>query len=120
MGVELYVDGDRWREHLRSVAAAEPGLIPVAKGNGYGFGLGSLARRVGWLGCDMVAVGTYREVAEVEKRFHGDIMVLEPWRPWHSAHPWHSSSVPPQRVVHTVGRPEDLVDLASRLDRPRV
>jgi hypothetical protein len=34
----LYVDDARWRAHLRSVTDAVPGLVPVAKGNGYGFG----------------------------------------------------------------------------------
>ena len=36
----LHVDGDRWRAHLRRVADGTPGLVPVAKGNGYGFTLG--------------------------------------------------------------------------------
>ena len=42
MPLTLYVDGPRWRERLRAVADASPGLVPVAKGNGYGFGLGRL------------------------------------------------------------------------------
>ena len=49
MSLILTVDGDRWRAHLRSVAEATPGLVPVAKGNGYGFTLGRLARKAGWL-----------------------------------------------------------------------
>ena len=81
MGLELYVDGPRWRAHLRATAEANPGLIPVTKGNGYGFGLPGLARRTAWLACDTIAVGTYHEVADVRQRFAGDIVVLEPWRP---------------------------------------
>ena len=46
MSLSLYVDGDRWRAHLRAVAQGHPGIVPVAKGNGYGFGVGRLARRV--------------------------------------------------------------------------
>ena len=38
MPLTLYVDGPRWRDHLRTtVADAHPGIVPVAKGNGYGF-----------------------------------------------------------------------------------
>ena len=42
-GITLHLFGSRWREHLRIVAGATPGLVPVAKGNGYGFGLARLA-----------------------------------------------------------------------------
>ena len=31
----------------------------MVKGNGYGFGVGRLARKAEWLGCDTLAVGTY-------------------------------------------------------------
>ena len=48
MPLTLQVDGDRWRTHLRTVAeeyreAAGGGIVPVVKGNGYGFGPASLA-----------------------------------------------------------------------------
>ena len=114
MPLTLYVDGDRWREHLRSVCATRPGLVPVAKGNGYGFGLGRLARKADWLGADLLAVGTYEEIPELAQRFHGDLLVLSPWRPWvgRGAHE--------ARVIHTVGRLGDLRTLAERADRPRV
>ena len=49
MSLVLKVDGDRWRAHLRSVVAQNPGIVPVTKGNGYGFGLHRLARRAQWL-----------------------------------------------------------------------
>ena len=39
----LYVDEQRWHAHLRSVVRAHPGIVPVAKGNGYGFGIARLA-----------------------------------------------------------------------------
>lgn len=116
MSLSLYVDGDRWREHLRAVAAGHPGIVPVAKGNGYGFGVGRLARRSEWLGCDLMAVGTYDEAPEVLKRFHGDVLVLTPWRPFVRA-------PEDRRLVHTVGRTDDLATLKSRAsqgERPRV
>lgn len=67
MPLSLSVDGPRWREHLRATVAASPGLVPVAKGNGYGFTVAGLARRAEWLGADTIAVGTYAEVADVEE-----------------------------------------------------
>ena len=117
MPLTLYVDGNRWRDHVTSVVEREPGLVPVAKGNGYGFGLGRLARRATWLERDTIAVGTYAEVAAVEQRFPGTVLVLSPWRP--------TVGTPlTDRMVHTVGRMEDLRDLqargASEGVRPRI
>lgn len=115
MSLTLTVDGERWRAHLRSFAESHPGLTPVAKGNGYGFTLGRLARRTQWLedqglGTDTLAVGTYEELPEVADRFDGDLLVLTPWRPF-------VPDLEPglaDRVVHTVGRPGDLDALLDR------
>ncbi|HEU4513022.1 MAG TPA: alanine racemase [Nocardioidaceae bacterium] len=114
MSLSLYVDGDRWRAHMRGVLETYPGIVPVIKGNGYGFGNARLARKATWLGVDTVAVGTYAEVEEVRSRFDGTILVLTPWRPFEQA------VVYDDRVVHTVGRLEDLKELMARDDRPRV
>jgi alanine racemase len=114
MTLTLYVDGPRWRAHLTSTAADNPGIVPVAKGNGYGFGVARLARRTEWLGCDTIAVGTYSEVADVERRFSGSILVMQPWRPFLAEHRGDA------RIIHTVGRLDDLVTLGRREDRPRV
>ena len=113
MSLTLTVDGERWRGHLRRFAEATPGLVPVAKGNGYGFTLGRLARKAQWLadqglGCDTLAVGTYEELPEVASRYAGDLLVLTPWRPFHAARPTPRSA---GRVVHTVSRPDDLAGL---------
>lgn len=112
MTLTLTVDGDRWRTHLRAVADATPGLVPVAKGNGYGFTLGRLARKAGWLGVDTLAVGTYDELPEVASRYDGSLLVLTPWRPFGAA-----LEVDPaldRRVIHTVSRLDDLTDLLGR------
>ena len=114
MSLDLYVDGPRWRAHLRATADANPGIVPVAKGNGYGLGLAGLARRTQWLGCDTIAVGTYLEVSDVQRRFDGDIVVLEPWRPFLADVPYGP------RIIHTVGRIADLTALGARTDQPRV
>ncbi len=115
MSLVLHVDGDRWRAHLRRVADATPGLVPVAKGNGYGFTLGRLARRAAWLGVDTLAVGTYDELPHVADRFGGDLLVLTPWRPDGDA-----DQVDPaladrltDRLIHTVSRLDDLTLLLA-------
>ena len=114
MTLLLTVDGERWRGHLRELAEATPGLVPVAKGNGYGFGLHRLARKTGWLadqglGGDTLAVGTYAELPEVSSRFAGDLLVLTPWRPFHDLPDGGLAS----RLIHTVSRPEDLDGLLA-------
>jgi alanine racemase len=107
MALTLSVDGERWRAHLRGFAEATPGLVPVAKGNGYGFTLGRLARKAEWLGVDTLAVGTYEELPEVASRYAGDLLVLTPWRPFHSL----PDADLGHRVIHTVSRPDDLAAL---------
>jgi hypothetical protein len=116
MSLDLHVDGPRWRAHLTSVASSTPGLVPVAKGNGYGLGLGRLARRSEWLGADTLAVGTYDELPEVAQRYPGSLLVLTPWRPW-------VAPLAPElqrRVIHTVSRPADLGALAAQQPGARV
>jgi len=112
----LRVDGDAWREHLRRTLDERPGLVPVAKGNGYGFGNHRLARRADWLGVDTLAVGTYAELGDVAERCSADLLVLTPWRDFLAM----SELAASDRVIHTVGRIEDLEALAATPGRPRV
>ena len=81
MTFTLHVDGPTWRTHLTEVATAVPGLVPVAKGNGYGFGNARLAAEAGTLGVPVLAVGTARELADVRTTYGGDLLVLTPWHP---------------------------------------
>jgi alanine racemase len=67
-GVTLRLNGERWREHLLTVAEATPGIVPVIKGNGYGFGLRRLAEESATLGADTVGVGMPSEVDTVARR----------------------------------------------------
>ncbi|GAA1932700.1 alanine racemase [Nocardioides marmoribigeumensis] len=103
----LYVDQERWQAHLDSVVATVPGLVPVAKGNGYGFGVPRLAELAQDLGADTLAVGTYAEVPAALEHFGGDVLVLTPWRPFEVRASYSG------RLVHTVGRTEDLDGLAT-------
>jgi hypothetical protein len=121
MALTLYVDGARWRAHLSATLRAYPGLIPVVKGNGYGFGLEMLlaecARLHGAEGVDTVAVGTYAEAPLALAGFPGDVLVMEPYRPvLHADLPYLGAGA----LVHTVTHGPDVDDLAGRLGRPRV
>ena len=120
MSLTLTVDGERWRTHLRSVVTQNPGIVPVAKGNGYGLGLGRLARRAQWLAehadetgapLDLVAVGTYDEIEQAATRYAGDLLVLTPWRPFRAALDLDPRTA--SRVVHTVSRADDLAGLRA-------
>lgn len=121
MSLTLTVDGERWRSHLLRTVTTHPGIVPVAKGNGYGLSVGRLARRSQWLAehadrtgapLDLVAVGTYDEVGEVTSRYDGDVLVLTPWRPFGAALDLDARAA--RRVVHTVSRPDDLAALRRR------
>jgi alanine racemase len=101
MPLVLHVDSDRWREHLRSTW--NPDIVPVAKGNGYGFGNQRLLAESRALGARTVAVGTYFEVPPDPRE---DIVVLSPWRPF--------LEVPQgKHVIHTVSRLADLVSIPA-------
>jgi alanine racemase len=77
----LHVQARQWRSHMASVTGRLPELVPVAKGNGYGFGLPTLGAESETLGCDTLAVGTMDEVPLVHDAFRGDVLVLTPWHP---------------------------------------
>ena len=114
MTFDLHIDATRWRQHLAEVAEATPGIVPVAKGNGYGVGRDLLAAEATRLGCSMLAVGTYDEVPDALAAFGGDVTVLSPWRPFLTDIAYDD------RVVHTVGRLEDVEALAARGEQARV
>ena len=78
MPLSLHVDGQKWRSHLSQLVSAKPGLVPVIKGNGYGFGLEVLAAESTRLGVETIAVGLASEVAKVRTAFAGEIVVLSP------------------------------------------
>jgi alanine racemase len=59
--IRLTVDRDRWWNHATDVAASVEGLVPVVKGNGYGFGRANLAIAASRLS-PVIAVGTVHEL----------------------------------------------------------
>ena len=105
MPLTLHVDAGRWRKHLAETWSDR--LVPVAKGNGYGFGRELLFVEAAERGAKVVAVGTYEEVPDGPGT---DVVVLSPWRPF--------IDVPrSDRIVHTVSR---IVDLKAIPDGSRV
>jgi alanine racemase len=109
-GVILQVDRERWREHLATVAGATPGLVPVIKGNGYGFGLERLAAEAAQLRADTVAVGTPAEVGVVRSAYQGDVVIMHPWR---TEERLAVDLVDDPTVITTVSRLDDLKRLAD-------
>jgi alanine racemase len=59
--IRLTVERERWWHHVTDVAGSIEGLVPVVKGNGYGFGRAGLAVAAIELG-PLLAVGTIHEL----------------------------------------------------------
>jgi hypothetical protein len=116
MSFRLEVDAGSWRAHLDGVRAENPGLVPVVKGNGYGFGRALLGREAHRLGVDTVAVGVRSEVAAVRAVRDGDVLVMEPLR---------TDEVVPATaldagVIRTVARLDVLHRVAALACPPRI
>jgi alanine racemase len=67
--ITLTVRTAPWRAHVAQLANAVDGLVPVVKGNGYGFGRIALARLAAEF-CDTVAVGTIHELDGLPDGLH--------------------------------------------------
>jgi alanine racemase len=127
--LRLTVDTPAWRAHVDHVAAGYDPLVPVVKGNGYGFGRSVLARvaddlvaRRGGGEPPTIAVGTAYELAGLPSRIRP--LVLTPPDP--SAAPRLRAT--PAKPVVTVGdrahvaalggwRGEVLIKLVSEMRR---
>jgi len=118
MTLTLTIDTRAWRDHLTHVHEEFPGLVPVAKGNGYGLGLDVLAREAERLSNDCLAVGTAHEVATVrEAGWSHDVIVLNPWRPFDDA---ATALLDDSRVITVVSRLTDLDELRTAHPGARV
>ena len=81
MTFRLCVDTTRWWRHLDGFVAAAGDVVPVVKGNGYGFGIPLLAGTCTRLGAPVVAVGTLAEAAQLRQHGPTDLLVLNPLLP---------------------------------------
>ncbi|HNJ97535.1 MAG TPA: alanine racemase [Ilumatobacteraceae bacterium] len=102
MTVRLTVQREAWQAHVRATAQAYgPGLIPVVKGNGYGFGRARLLPFAAEL-ADTLGVGSAHELADVPAALAPVVLTptLEP--------PQHA------RAIFTVDHPAHVDALAGR------
>lgn len=101
--IRLAVNEPRWLAHVQSVAKSMPDLVPVVKGNGYGFRRWNLMPLAGQLSNE-VAVGTVFEVRDVPS--HVTPIVLTP-----------TMTSPPKNLplntVLTIGATHHIVALTS-------
>jgi alanine racemase len=101
MALRLTVQRAAWQAHLDHVAAIVDGLVPVVKGNGYGFGRATLHPLIKGLS-DYVCVGTTHELDNVHERVTP--IVLTP-----TLIPPRVTSVP---AILTIGSLHDVAALA--------
>ena len=96
MTLRLTIDEQAWRAHIDDMRAATPDLVPVVKGNGYGFGRAALAALAASF-ADEIAVGTVHELADVVSATpaHVTVVSLTP--------AMHLPTELPRRAVPTVG-----------------
>ncbi|MFM8651683.1 MAG: alanine racemase, partial [Acidimicrobiaceae bacterium] len=64
MTLQLNVDSAAWRRHVSETAKSLGDLIPVVKGNGYGFGRATLIEHAQKISSD-IAVGTIFEAHDL-------------------------------------------------------
>jgi hypothetical protein len=113
--LRLTVDTGAWRHHVDAVASQVSGLVPVVKGNGYGFGRRELAAIAAEL-ADTVAVGTIHELDGLPADI--DVAVLTPALELpelggpigtpSDGPDGARAAVAPDRVLLTVGSPEHV------------
>jgi alanine racemase len=80
MALRLNVQRAAWKAHVDAIAASVDGLIPVVKGNGYGFGRRTLHPLVKGL-ADYVCVGTIHELDHVGERVTPLVLTPSPTPP---------------------------------------
>ncbi len=114
MPLTLYVDRNAWRHHQMCVTEVEPDLVPVAKGNGYGFTVPVLARAAAGLGVDQLAVGTAEEAAAVLDVFSGDVIVLEAYIDGLNLAETEPPQLPEDRIVRTAASVDAVRKLAGQ------
>ena len=91
-GLNLHVDAERWRHHISHfVARHNHDLVPVIKGNGYGFGIPTLAREAANFQAECVACYSAEEATIIRSQFDGDVLLLAP-----------NESLDESWVIHTI------------------
>lgn len=85
MTFSLTVDGPAFEKHLTAILTeykkSGADVIPVIKGNGYGFTRRLLAKQAQKLNLNRISVGTIYELDQALTDFGNEIIVLEPFNP---------------------------------------
>jgi alanine racemase len=97
-----------WRKRVEQTWASHPDIVPVVKGNGYGFGRPGLIGLASQLGADEIAVGTVHELSDLPPNGPQQI-VLTPAAPSDLA----GMKLSPNTIL-TVGSTADVAALAGR------
>lgn len=79
MTIHLEVNKEKFRAHQKNVKSTFQNLVPVLKGNGFGFGLNNLVNEVKLLNIKTIAVGTVFEASQIKDLYPHEILVLEPY-----------------------------------------
>lgn len=113
----LHVDGERWRHHIAHYVARFQGdLTPVIKGNGYGFGIPTLAREATSFQAQSVACYSAEEAAVIRSQFQGDVLLLAPTEHLHEK--WIIHTIAPITEKFSDRKPERfLIELLSPVKR---
>lgn len=109
----LNIDRARFDANVKAVQADIPGLVPVAKGNGYGLGIERLAAEAAAMGADSLAVGTFTEARTVLKVHEFTrVLVMTPHMPGEPVGdlPLGTAGL----VVHTITSAAAAADLQGR------
>ena len=102
MTVRLTVQRSAWEQHVAATAVAYgPGLVPVVKGNGYGFGRALLHGHAATL-APHVGVGSVHELANVPAALTPVVLTPTLTAPTHG------------RAILTVAHPAHVAPLAGR------
>ena len=103
MTLRLTVQRAAWESHIDALAASVDGLVPVVKGNGYGFGRATLHPMIKTL-ADYVCVGTVHELDHVADRVTPVVLTPSPVPP-------PAASTGAAAAVMTVGALDDIAAL---------
>jgi len=103
--LQLRVESAAWNRHIAHTVAEFGDLIPVIKGNGYGFGRKTLAEHARKF-ADLVAVGTVFETSDVPEKCRAIVLT-----PAGTVLPKNFSLS--KQIVLTVGSMHDLKNLAD-------
>lgn len=120
MTFRLTLDVARWQRQLDRFVAEAGDVVPVVKGNGYGFGIPLLAGACTRLDTPVVAVGTLAEAALVRQQGATDVLVLNPLLPGELHRPARVAGAADPGLIRVVAHRDVLDELPGAAPEQRV